>query len=166
MDNVPAIVRIIERVTKLTRPRCNLVGLKDFTAFLSSQVRQGLAINVFHRNAARAFIVYEVVNPNDMWMSQFETALCLTLELIERRTISNHEIGKKFKRDIALQFFVACEPDNPHPAAPQDLDQRVTAKNLLSAAEFTRRRLRDAARLLVSHVHKISIIKMEGKLKR
>ncbi|PYL20952.1 MAG: hypothetical protein DMF41_04300 [Verrucomicrobia bacterium] len=98
-------------------------------------------------------------------MGQFETAICLSLELIKHRMISNHQVGKKFQRDIALQFFIACEPDNPHPASPEDLDQRVAAKDFLSAAELTRRRFRDAARVLVSHIGTISIIKVERKVK-
>src|SRR4029450_6621606 len=100
-----------------------------------------------------------------MRMSQFEAALCLTLELIKHRMISNHQVGKKFQRDFALQFFVACEPYNPHSASPEDLDQRVAAKDLLSAAELMRRRFRDAARLLISHIEKISIVKRERKVK-
>src|SRR5437762_1498827 len=79
--------------------------------------------------------------------------------------VLNHQVGKKFERDIALQFFVPREPDNAHPASPEDFDQRVAAKDFLSAAELTRRRLRDAARVLVSHVHKISFIKVERKVK-
>ena len=45
--------------------------------------------------------MYEVVNSNDMRMGQFEAAFCFMLELIKRRTILNHEVGKKFQRDIA-----------------------------------------------------------------
>jgi hypothetical protein len=109
--------------------------------------------------------VYEVVDPDDVGMRQFETALCLSLELIKHRMIVNHQVGKKFEGDIPLQFFIAREPDNPHPASPEDLDQRVAAKDLLSAAELTRRCLCDAARVLVSHADKISVIKIEIKVK-
>src|SRR5436190_18667226 len=94
-----------------------------------------------------------------MGMSQFEAALCLTLELIEHRTILNHQVWKKFQRDIALQFFIACQPDNSHSASPEDLDQRVAAKNFLSAGELTRRRACDIARTFVSHLDRIYIIK-------
>src|SRR5439155_3214898 len=122
-------------------------------------------IDIFHRNAAGALVVYEVVNPNDMRMSQFEAALCLTLELIKHSTILNHQVGNKFQRDIALQFFIACQPDNSHSASPEDLDQRVAAKNFLPVGELTRRRACDAACALVSHIEKISIVKMERKVK-
>src|ERR1700750_2287743 len=98
-------------------------------------------------------------------MRQLQTALRLSLQLVKHRMISNHQVRKKFQRDFALQFFIACQPDNSHSAAPQDLDQRVAAKDSLSAAELTRRRFRDAARVLVSHLRKISIINVERKLK-
>src|SRR5438128_9366458 len=39
MDDLRVIVRIIERLTKLTRPRGNLIRLEDFLLFLSPQVR-------------------------------------------------------------------------------------------------------------------------------
>ena len=103
--------------------------------------------------------MHEVVNPNDMRMSQFEAALCLTLELIKHGMILNHQIGKKFQRDIALQFFIACQPDNSHSASPENLDQRVAAKDFLSAGELTRRRVCDIARALVSHLDRVYIIK-------
>src|SRR5438067_5982093 len=98
-------------------------------------------------------------------MCQLETALCLSLELIKRRTVLNYKAGKKFQRDITLQFFVACKPDNAHPAAAEDLDESVAAKKLLSAGELTRRRLRDAAPALVNHVGKIATRKLETKIK-
>src|SRR6266487_7130882 len=133
-----AIVRIVERVTKLSHPGGNLIRFKGLSFFLGAQVRKGFAVDVFHRNAAGAFVVYEVVNPNDMRMSQFETALCLTPELIKQRTILNHQVGKKFQRDIALQFFVARKPDNSHPTSADDLDQRVATTDLLSTGSIQR----------------------------
>jgi hypothetical protein len=109
--------------------------------------------------------VHEVVNPNDMRMSQLEAALCLSLELIKHRMILNHQVRKKFQRDFALQFFVACQPDNSHSTSPEHLDQRVAAKDFLPAGELTRRRRYDSTRALVSHIDNISIIKMERKVK-
>ena len=64
----------------------------------------------------------EIVNPNNVRMSQFEAALCFTPELIKHRTIVNHQIGKEFQRDIALQLFIARQPDNSHSASSEDLD--------------------------------------------
>src|SRR5438132_2724695 len=100
-----------------------------------------------------------------MRMSQFEAALCLTLELVKHRTILNHQVRKKFQREIALQFFIACQPNDSHSASPEDLDQRVAAKNSLSAGELTRRRTCDIARAFVSHRDRIYVIKMGRKFK-
>src|SRR6266481_1789923 len=109
--------------------------------------------------------MHEVVNPNDMRMSQFEAALCLMLELIKHRTILNHQVGNKFQRDITLQFFIACQPDNSHSASPEHLDQSVAAKDFLSAGELTRRRACDIACAFVSHLDRVYVIKMGRKPK-
>ena len=109
--------------------------------------------------------MHEVVNPNDMRMSQFEAALCLMLELIKYRTILNHQVGNKFQRDIALQFFIACQPDNSYSASPEDLDQHVAAKDFLSAGELTRRRTCDIAQAFVSHLDRVYFIRMGRKPK-
>jgi len=98
-------------------------------------------------------------------MCQFEATFCLAPELVERCTIVNHQVGKKFERDIALQFFVARQPDYSHSASPEDLDQRVTAKNFLSAGKLTRSRAYDIACAFVSHLGSIFMIKMERKVK-
>src|SRR4029453_16985461 len=100
-----------------------------------------------------------------MRMSQFEAALCLTLELIKHRMVLNHQVGNKFQRDIALQFFIACQPDNSHSTSPEHLDQRVAAKDSLSACKLTRRRACDAACAFVSHLDRVSIVKRERKVK-
>src|SRR6266567_9545303 len=100
-----------------------------------------------------------------MRMSQFEAALCLMLELIEDRTILNHQVGNKFQRDIALQFFIACQPDNSHSASPEHLDQSVAAKGFLSAGELTRRRTCDIAQAFVSHLDRVYFIEMGRKPK-
>ena len=84
--------------------------------------------------------MHEVMYPDDVRMRQFEAALCLAPELVKHRMILNHEVGKKFQRDIALQFFVTRQPNNPHSASPEDLDQRVASKNFLSGGKLTRRR--------------------------
>src|SRR5260370_30202600 len=100
-----------------------------------------------------------------MGMSQFEAALCLMLKLIKHRTIMNHQVGDKFQRDIALQLFIACQPDNSHSASPEHLDQRVAAKESLSAGELMRSRSGDTPHALVSHLDKVYIIKVGRKLK-
>src|SRR5260370_22055279 len=98
-------------------------------------------------------------------MSQFEAALCFMLELIKHRPILNHQVGDKFERDIALQFFIPCQPDNPHSASPQNLDQSVAAKDSLPAGKLTRCRSGDTPHALVSHLAKIYIIRMGRKFK-
>src|SRR4029077_883539 len=107
----------------------------------------------------------EIVNAHDVGMCQFEAALCLALELVKRRTILNHEVGKKFQRDIALKFLIARQPDNSHSASPEDLDQCVAAKDFLSAGELTRRRRCDIACAFVTHCDQVYIIKPGRKLK-
>src|SRR5207247_6399385 len=123
------------------------------------------AINVLHGNTAGAFVVNEVVNPNDVPVRQFQATFRLTFKLIQQRTILDHEIGKKFQRDIALQFFIVRQPDNSHSASPEDLDQRVTAKDFLSAGKLTRSRAYDIACAFVTHLGSLFMIKMERKSK-
>ena len=93
----------------------------------------------------------EIVYPYNMRMSQFEAAFSFAPELVKHRTIVNHQIGKKFERDIALQLVIARQPDYSHSASPEDLDQRVTAKDFLSAAKVTRCRAYDIACAFVTH---------------
>ena len=95
--------------------------------------------------------MHEIVYADDMRMRQFEAAFGFAPELIKRRTIVDHQIGKKFQRDIALQLFIARQPDNPHPASPEDLDQHVTAKDFLSAGKLTRSRGYYIACAFVAH---------------
>jgi hypothetical protein len=59
-------------------------------------------------------------------------------KLIQQRSILNHQIGKKFQRDIAFQFFVARQPYNPHSATAKDFDQPEATKHGLSAASIQR----------------------------
>src|SRR6267378_8296728 len=109
--------------------------------------------------------MHEIMYPDDVAMSQVEATLSLAPELVKRRTILNHKIGKEFQRDIALQRFIMRQPDNPHSASPEHFHQRVTAKDFLSADELTRRRGCDSARALVSHLGSIFMIRMERKIK-
>ena len=108
--------------------------------------------------------MHEVMYADDMQMRQFEAALCLALELVKRRTILNHEVGKKFQRDIALQFFIPRQPDDSHSASPEDLDQRVTAKNFLSAGKLTRSRGYHIACAFRTHFEQVYIINLRSKL--
>src|SRR5204863_8730873 len=98
------------------------------------------------------------MNPNDMGMSQFEAALCLTLQLIKHRTILNHQVGDKFQRNIPLQSFVACQPDNSHSAARYDLDHRVAAKATSPAGEPMRPPASPIPRASAAHADRLYII--------
>ena len=109
--------------------------------------------------------MYEVVYPHDVRMCQFEATLCLAPELVERCTIVNHQVGKKFERDIALQFFVARQPHNSHSTSLKDFDEGVTAKNFFSVSKLMQCRCCDAARALASHLGNIFMIDMERKIK-
>ena len=109
--------------------------------------------------------MHEVVDANDVKMRQFQATLRLTLKLIQQRTILDHKIGKEFQRNIALQLFIVRQPDNSHSASPEDLDQRVTAKNFLSAGKLTRSRAYDIACAFVTHLGSLFMIKMERKVK-
>src|SRR5262249_52489224 len=136
MDDLRAIVRVIEGFTKLSDPVAKLMRFKDLLFFLGPQVGKCLSIDKLHGNAAGTFVVHKVVNPNDMRMAQFQAALCLTFELIQQRTTLDHQARKKFYRDVALQFSAARLPHDSHPAAAEHLDQRVAAKDHLSAGSI------------------------------
>ena len=107
MNDLRVIVRVIESVTELTSPGPDLIWLKNLPFFLCAQIRKGFAVDVFHRDASRAFVVHEVVNAHNVLMSQLETALRLPLQLIEQSAIVHDQIGKKFQRDFTLQFLIA-----------------------------------------------------------
>src|SRR5262249_35829744 len=72
-------------------------------------------------------------------MRQFQGAFRLMFKLIQQRSILNHQIRKKFQRDIALQFFVTGQPHDPHSASSEHLDQRVAVKNDLTTGCIQRR---------------------------
>ena len=82
--------------------------------------------------------MHEVVNPDDVGMRKFQAALCLTFKLVQQRSVLNHQVGKKFERDMTLQFFVACQPHNSHSAPTKHLDQPEPSKDFLSAASIQR----------------------------
>src|SRR6266704_5272689 len=64
-------------------------------------------------------------------------------------------VGKKFERDLALQFFVMGQPDNSHSASAQNPSERVTAEESLSADKLTLRHVRRPAGSLVAHAARI-----------
>src|SRR5437773_10160143 len=82
MNNPRAIVRVIERITKLSDPDRQLVRPKDFLFLSATQTGEGLAIHILHGNAAGSLVMHEVVNSNDVWMSQFQRAPGLALQIV------------------------------------------------------------------------------------
>ena len=106
--------------------------------------------------------MHEVMNPDDMRMSKFEAPLRLALQLVKRRAILDHQIGEEFQCDLALQFFVARQPHNSHSAAAEYFDERVAAKDFLSAGELTRRRRCDIACAFVTHFAGLYITTVGG----
>src|SRR5262245_48812457 len=81
----------------------------------------------------------EVVNPNDVRMRQFQAPLGLMFQLIQQRSILDHQVGKEFQRNLEFQFFVARQPHNPHSAAAKDFEQPEATKYDLSAGGIQRR---------------------------
>ena len=106
--------------------------------------------------------MHEIMYSYDMRMCQFEAPLRLALQLVKRRTILDHQVGQEFQRDIALQFFVARQPHNSHSAAAEYFDERVAAKDFLSAGELTRRRRCDIACAFVTHFAGLYITTVGG----
>src|SRR6266576_3442760 len=107
----------------------------------------------------------EVVNPNDMQVSQLERVPRLALQVIQRRRIGQHQVREKLERNLAFQLFIARQPDNAHSAAPKNFDQRVTAEKFLPASMLTQCRFRDITRALLSHVPSVVRIRSRTKLK-
>src|SRR6266404_2132460 len=166
MDDARPIVSVIECLAKLADPCAQFGRFKHLLFLLAAQTGEGLAIDIFHRNATGAVVVDEIVNPHDMRMSQFEAALGLALELINHRTILNHQIGEKLEGDLPLQFLVARQPDNSHSSLAQDFDQPVASENFLSAGKVTRRRAGAVLRALVSHSDSVNPVERRRKFKR
>ena len=89
MNDARVRVRVIERVAKLADPLLQFVRLKNLSRLVSSQVRQRIAVDVFHRDAAVGFVVHEIVNPNDIFVSELQTATGLTFQIAQDRAIVN-----------------------------------------------------------------------------
>src|SRR6266487_7028000 len=64
-------------------------------------------------------------------------------------------VGKKFQRNLALQFFIARQPDNSHSASAQNPNECVTAEEFLSADKLALRHVRRTAGSLAAHAASI-----------
>jgi hypothetical protein len=93
MDDVRVVVCVVERIAKLAHPFGQFGGLKDFSLLVAAQIRKGVAIDVFHRNAARAFVVHKVVDADDVFVGEFQATSCLALEIAQHSSIVNEQVG-------------------------------------------------------------------------
>src|SRR2546430_13150252 len=107
----------------------------------------------------------EVVNPNDMQVSQLERVPRLALQVIQRRRIGQHQVREKLERNLAFQLFIARQPDNAHSAAAKNLYQGVTAEKFLPAPILAQCRFRNLTRALLSHMPNVVRIRSRRKLK-
>src|SRR5437762_318354 len=143
MNDARPIMRVLKCVANLARPSAQFGWLENLVWLVTSQTCQCLAVDKLHRNAARPFVVNEVVNPNNVGMGQFERAFGLALELVKHGPVLKHQIRKKLQRDFSFQFLITRQPDDAHSAAPKNLYQGVTAEKFLPCPMLTQRRLRD-----------------------
>ena len=81
MDDPGMIVSIIERITKLADPIFQFIGLKDLVRFVRAQVRESIAIHIFHRDAARSLVMHKVVDAHNILVRELEASSRLALEI-------------------------------------------------------------------------------------
>ena len=79
MDDARAMVRVIERIAQLAGPRAQLERLENLLPLVAAHTRKSVPIDVFHGDAARAFVIHEVVDPHDVRVGEFQTAPRLAL---------------------------------------------------------------------------------------
>ncbi len=54
-------------------------------------------------------------------MRQLEAAARLAFQIVQERTIVHDRGRQELERHVAFQLFIACQPDNAHPAATENL---------------------------------------------
>src|SRR5678816_2151958 len=91
MNDARPIMCVLKCIANLARPSAQFGWLENLLWLVTPQTRQGLAVDKLHRNAARPFVVNEVVNPNDVGMGQFERAFGLALEPVSYTHLRAHE---------------------------------------------------------------------------
>ena len=92
MDDVRVVVRVVERIAELAHPIGQFGSLKDLSLLIAAQMGKRVAIDVFHRNAARAFVVHEVVNADDVFVGEFQATSRLALEIAQHGSIVNDQV--------------------------------------------------------------------------
>ena len=63
----------------------------------------------------------------------------------------NNQFREKLERNIALQFLVARQPDNAHPAAAQRLFEGVATEEFLATRKLAQRRVQSTPGNLLTH---------------
>ena len=144
-------MRVIERVTELAGPVRQLVRLEDLVRFVRAQIRKRVAVDVFHRDAARLVAVHEIVDADDVLVGQVEAAPCLALHIAEDRAIVHDQFREEFQGNVSLQLFIARQPDNTHAAATEGFDQRVAIKDLLPATKVAHGRVQTRGGCVPTH---------------
>ena len=141
MNDARVVVRVIERVAELAGPFVQLVRFKNLVRLVRAQIGKRVAIDVFHRDAARLIAVHEVVNADDVLVRQVEAAPRLALHVPQDRAIVDDQLGKKLERDIAFELIIVRQPDDTHPAAAERLDQSVAVEDFLPVGKVSRSRI-------------------------
>src|SRR5262249_33437261 len=66
---------------------------------------------------------------------------------------------------IALQFFIAREPNNPHPPAAQNARQCIAPENRLPAGKIAQCRVQRSARGFTFHAMRVTRLSLRIKRK-
>ncbi|HWY49944.1 MAG TPA: hypothetical protein VNW72_00515 [Chthoniobacterales bacterium] len=60
------------------------------------------------------------MDADDVLVGEFETSICLLLQIVEHGMIVNDQLREKFESNVAAQFIVASEPNDAHATAAKD----------------------------------------------
>src|SRR5207248_7065323 len=156
VNDARVIVRIIERVTELARPFVQLVRFKNLVWLVGAQIGKRVAVDVFHRDAARLIAVHEIVNANDVLVRQVQAAPRLALHVAQHRAIVDDQLGEKLERDVAFELVIVRQPDDAHAAAAERLDQSVAVEDFLPVGKVSRSRIQAVSSSLATHARQIN----------
>ena len=104
------------------------MSLKHFIGAIRAHIRQGISVNVFHRDTGGLLVVNEVVDADDILVSELEAAFGFAFQLIHHRAIEKEQLRKKFEGHISLQNVIACQPNDAHSTTAQDSLERIAIK--------------------------------------
>jgi len=83
--------------------------------------------------------------------------------LSSKRTVVHHSLREEFEGYVALQFFIARQPDNSHPALAQNPYHRVAAENFLTTGKLPLSGLHCGAGGIIAHLLIVITAKTEIK---